>query len=280
MIYAFLSALLQAISLITNKIGLKRRELHTADYVTMLFSLLTLWGWVAVLLLKPNLDFNKYFSHLPWLLAIVITAAGWNYIYFRSIKHEKASTVETLMNLSIPASIFVSWLSGSEAFSWLNLILLSLGIYVLLSSFRKQHHFELDKYLTNLILAIILLAAENTLVQIALINHYFEPIGLYAIRTTLMAALFWVVFRPGKIELSIQEKIVLPIVSIIGAALVILKWFSFAATGVVITSLIWFLIPVIVFLFSVIFLKEKIERKHIIAVTVLLAICSIVFFLD
>lgn len=280
MIYALLSAFLQAISLIINKVGLKRRTLHTADYATMLFGLLSVWGWISVIVFHPQWNIDSYLSHLSWFIGIVLTAAGWNYIYLRSVKHEKASVVETLMNLSIPASVFVSWLSGSEQFSWLNFVLLMIGICVLLSSFRKHHHFELDKYLTKLVMAIILLAIENTLVKISLSNNYFEPISLYALRTSFIAVLFWIVFRPGKIELSWQEKAILPIASLVGATLITIKWFSFAASGVVTTSLIWFLVPVIVFMSSVVFLKEKPEKKHILAVVILLAICSIVFVLD
>ena len=259
---------------ILEKITLKKKSLNIKAFQTATFL-------SAFLVMIPLLFFFWKFDPQALLLqniliflAVIIIGVLANIALFTAIKHEKISTLEPALILeplfTIILSIIFSFFTQGLFERNLNIIIPALiaGTALVLVHVKK-HHLEFNKYFIAAIAGSFLFALE--LVTTRLILDYYSPISFYFLRCLGIFLVSIIIFRPkfSKIKPSTRVRIFE-----IGAFWVlyrVLVYYGYLQLGVISTTLIVMLGPVLVYAFAKFILKEKLHWKDILASIIIIA---------
>jgi len=99
----------------------------------------------------------------------------------------------------------------------------------------------------------------------------YSPSALYAVRTGLVFLSLWLVFRPNFRRLTSQNILSIFILAIIATSYMTFMFSGFKDFGVVFTTLILTLTPILIYFFTVVFLKEKLRKRVVLAAAIILA---------
>lgn len=201
--------------------------------------------------------------------AVILIAFCYNYLYYYSLSHEKVTEVEPLaMTHSIIAVVLATIIYPSER-DFLVFGLALIATSALIFSRIEKNHIRFDKHALAM-LGFASLFAVETLFLKGLLTVY-SPVALYAFRTGVLALLFFMFFRPKirGIEFRKVRSIFFDAISV--SLQYVTLYFAYSKIGIVRTSLIVTLGPFLIFVFSFIFLKEKIVVKKLLADAVILA---------
>jgi len=119
-------------------------------------------------------------------------------------------------------------------------------------------------------LGFVLLAAIEAIFDRQLLEVY-SPSALYAVRTGLVFLSLWLVFRPNFRRLTSQNILSIFILAIIATSYMTFMFSGFKDFGVVFTTLILTLTPILIYFFTVVFLKEKLRKRVVLAAAIILA---------
>lgn len=217
----------------------------------------------------------KAFSgeYLLYFFAVIIIAFVYNYLYYYSLNHEKVTEVEPLaMSHSIIAVVLAALIYPSER-DVLVFILALVAATALIFSRIEKNQIKFDKHAYAMLGFATLFAVETLFLKKLL--EVYSPIALYSVRTGVLALLFFIFLKPNLKKLD-PKKIGIIFLDAVSVSLqYIALYFAYSKIGLIRTSLIVTLGPVLIFVFSYIFLKEKIVIKKILADVVILA-CVVV----
>ncbi|PIZ00536.1 hypothetical protein COY62_02095 [bacterium (Candidatus Howlettbacteria) CG_4_10_14_0_8_um_filter_40_9] len=201
--------------------------------------------------------------------AVILIAFLYNYLYYYSLSHEDVTEVEPLaMTHSIIAVVLATLIYPSER-DYLVFMLAIIAATALFISRIEKKHISFDKYALAM-LGFATLFAVETLFLKGLLAVY-SPVALYCFRTGMLVLLFFIFFRPKIRDLRVRKikSIFLDAMSV--SLQYVTLYFAYSRIGIVRTSLIVTLGPFLIFVFSFIFLKEKIVVKKLLADAVILA---------
>ena len=201
--------------------------------------------------------------------AVILIAFLYNYLYYYSLSHEDVTEVEPLaMTHSIIAVVLATLIYPSER-DYLVFMLAIIAATALFISRIEKKHISFDKYALAM-LGFTTLFAVETLFLKGLLAVY-SPVALYCFRTGMLVLLFFIFFRPKIRDLRVRKikSIFLDAMSV--SLQYVTLYFAYSRIGIVRTSLIVTLGPFLIFVFSFIFLKEKIVVKKLLADAVILA---------
>jgi len=119
-------------------------------------------------------------------------------------------------------------------------------------------------------LGFVLLAAIEAIFDRQLLEVY-SPSALYAVRTGLVFLSLWLVFRPNFRRLTSQNILSIFILAVIATSYMIFMFSGFKDFGVVFTTLVLTLTPILIYFFAVVFLKEKLRKRVVLAAAIILA---------
>lgn len=205
-------------------------------------------------------------------LGVVIISVLANISMFFAIKWEKVSNLEPALILeplftvllALIFSLFIQGLYDTKPTVIIPAIIAGITLVV---THIKKHHLDFNKYFLAAIAGAFFFALE--LVMTRLILDYYTPISFYFLRSTAVLLLSFLLFRPkfSKLKSSVKWQILL-----IGALWVlyrIIVYYGYLKLGFIFTTLIIMLGPIFVYLFAKIFLKEKLEKRNIIAAIII-----------
>lgn len=280
---ATFGAFLEAAGTIIEKKVLRKHKINHKNYTVFEFTAIVLAAIPAFLVL--SMLFPQIFS---WKLApeafqlknilifsaIVIFSIFANLLVFYAMKWEKITELEPI-RLSQP--LFVILLAfvlyASERTTPENIIIVALiASLALIFSHIKKHHVQFSKYAVSALLGSLFFAIDLVLSKFLL--PYYSPLSLYFIRSLFVLIICIPLLKP---KFSAAKKQTWKFIFITGFIWVLYRsvlYYSYSLKGIIFTTLIFLLAPVFIYLFSYIYLKEKLSWRNIVA-SIIILLCVV-----
>ncbi|MFA6963297.1 MAG: hypothetical protein WC227_01090 [Patescibacteria group bacterium] len=256
MLFAFLASLLSAGEDIINKIILGKMKLAVQEYLPIAFAFITV---ISLFLAPIDFRFDSTVLSLPHLLIFVLLLASstiWNILLAKSMKTEPLHEYEAII-LTVPLATVIMamiFLPGERNTSAIIAGIVS-TLALLIFKFKK-HHLNFSKTASRTALAVVFIAVEAICIKTLLVD--LSPALLYFFRVFFLTIIFHIIFKPNYDILKIKPvRMGLLAASLIGATLMVLKYSAFAEIGVVHSTIILLLAPLLTYLGSYFYFKER-----------------------
>lgn len=267
MIYALIGAIISAITLILQKYILSYLKVNYKTFNVLVFIFLFLFtavlfpkfGWI-----KPE---ALSFYYLLFGILMVITATLWNILLSQSLQKEHLVEFELIQMLQPLLTIFIGSLIFTSERSMYILPAAFIGSLALIIAHIRRDHIYFDKYAKYLLLAVVLMSIEMIFIKILL--NVYSPVALYMVRTFFIAIASWVVLMPSFKGLDAKRISIMVGTSALAVAQMVLIYTAIELRGLVFTTLILILTPILVYILSVIFFREKLKTMTIISAVVI-----------
>lgn len=275
MIYLpIIGAIALASGTILQKMLLRKRKLDIKEYNILEFlSIVIVMALVLVFFwrLEPE---ALQLKNILIFVGIVLISIAANLFMLYSIKWEKVTNLEPakmfeplfVVLLSIVFSFFF------QGYYERDLRMIIPGIIsacALIFSHVRKHHLDFNKYFISAIIGSFFFALE--LILSILILDYYSSFTFYFLRCTAILLITYLIFRPKINNLKNKEKLSFLIIGAIWVIVRIIMYYGYQKIGIVSTTIILMLGPVLIYFFAKIFLKEKLHWKNILAAIIILA---------
>lgn len=267
--FPFIAALAQVGGIIIDKITLTRRQVETHVFVPILF--LFLFLFTAILYpIWGEISFEIFQSYyLIIFIIMLVLAITWNIFYYQGVQAEKVQEFELIVMFQPLLTILLATLVfKGERSLHLEIAAFIAAVFLIIAHIKKAH-LEISKGSTKLILAVICMSVELILVKILL--EVFSPVALYFVRTGIIFIFFMLLYRPHLKRVADSNILLIMSSSFLGTTQMVTKFYGFEEFGVVYTSLVLILSPILVYLIAVIFLHERLKHRMIVSIVVILA---------
>ncbi|MBI2631834.1 DMT family transporter [Candidatus Pacearchaeota archaeon] len=268
-----IGAFLEAAGMILEKKVLRNKRINYKNY--------TVYEFLAIVLVMIPILFFTWkigsgaFSTKNILIFsfVILVSVIANLLIFFSLKRENVTEFESVWVAQPLFTIILAFiLFQSERKISLAIFAFVASIALLISHIEK-HHLKFDKYIIAAILGSFLFSVE--LIASNLILKYYNPFTFYFIRSFFIFLITFAMFRPSGNEL--KNKSLLTTILIIGLIWALYRaiiYYGYQTLGVIFTTTIFILSPVLIFLFAIIFLKEKPTKKQVLS-TLIITLCVI-----
>jgi drug/metabolite transporter (DMT)-like permease len=266
--FPIIAALSQVGGILVDKITLTRKQVELRVFIPLLFLFLVLTtGILYPFLGKVNTDFLKP-SFLLLFLAMMICAVIWNIFYYRGVQQEKIHDYELIIMFQPLLTILLAtlFLKGERN---IHIIIASLlaAIFLIIAHIKRKH-LDLTLGAWNLIGAVVFMSVE--LIIIDQLLKVYSPVALYFLRTGILFIFFYIYYRPKVNKVANANLWLIFATAALGTIQMVTKFYGFEVYGVVYTSLVLILSPVLVYVLSNIFLHERFKARTIISFVVIL----------
>lgn len=268
MILPILASISRALEIIVDKDILSRQKTDFRNYLIGTF-LLILVVAVALGIFLGRISSN--FFTLPYLLAfvgIVATAVGWNAIFYRAIQHEKLTDAEPIILATPLAVILIGVIFLPSERKWSYVILGIIAALSVIAAYFRKRHLRFNLYSLALIGYVLLFGFEALFTKVVLTN--INGFALYPIRVFFVMIILALVLRPPLKKANNLNWLSFAIVAIIANVYYLFLYLSYAHFGITITALFTVIQPVLIYLASLFFFKEKFNWRNIVAAVVVL----------
>lgn len=261
--FAFIAAVAQAGGIIVDKIILTRRRMEIHVFIPVLFLFLfLLTGILMPHLGKISLEIFKPY-YLVIFLLMIAAAIIWNVFYYQGVQKEKVHEFELIIMFQPLLTILLAAVLIEKNTNIHLLIAAIIASLSLIFSHLRKNHFELSSGSRGLILAVIFMSIEIILQKIIL--EVFSPVALYFVRTGIIFLIFLFLYQPRLRQVSNAHLFLLLATSALGVTQMITKFYGFQSYGVIYTSLILILSPVLVYITSTILLHERLKLRTVLS---------------
>ena len=207
-------------------------------------------------------------------LLVVIFSMLANVFMFYSMKWEKISNLEPARVLEplfviILALIFSFFAEGLYERN-LNVVIPALiSAFALVFSHAKKHHLEFNKYFMAAIFGSFFFALE--LVISRLVLDFYSPLSFYFLRSSGVLLLSFLIFKPKFKNLDTKAKGIIFVTGAIWVLYRILVYYGYLKIGVIFTTLVLMLGPILIYILAFFVLKEKIGWRNVVAAMIIVA---------
>lgn len=279
MITAFISAIGNAISILFGKYIVHEKNMSGLLLlkVQMLF--------VAVCMIIPTLVWGivepEFFtSKYIWAyVATIILGVAFNIIYYTVLSKKNISEIQPITILATPTAIIMAMVIFPEERNLAVLAISAVATGALLLSRLEKGKLKFDKYSWLLIIFNILYAIETILIKYLL--DVTNAFSLYGSRVMILALMFFIILPHIKVN-KISKKSLghISINSAITAIEHTTKFFAISAIGIINSSMILLLGPIIILIYSRIFFKEKISLRRGIGDAIIIICIAVIVLLS
>lgn len=266
MIAPFLAALAMGAQTIVDKVSLSKRKIPLGTFIPFLFLYLFFFSALATPFLgRVNWGLLLSPQFLFLFLVLIILAITWNIFYYESLQKEKLYEFETIIMLVPLVTIVLSWVFFPETWDVRIGVAAIIAAAALVWSHWDKHHFSLNHYSMNLLVAVVLMATEDIIAAELLRDGVISPVALYSVRTLILFGFFYAYYRPQtkKIDRGFLNAISLS--GLLGAIFMILRYYGYKEVGIPFTALVTLAAPMGVYAASAMVLHERMRLKVIIA---------------
>lgn len=273
MVAALLSAVSTALSLVVDKLALSRERISLRVFLPLVFAFLC--GFTLLLspfLARIDLEIALLPNSLFLLFLMAMMAVAWNVLFYQSVKkermyeHEMITMTAPLITIVL-AAIFFPEERNAQVF-----VLAVIASLALFFARKEKAKFILDRDGYNLLLGVILMSAENIIFRELL--YSYTPVALYAIRTFILACFFMAYYAPRYKQVTPRHWWMIAGSALLGVVAMVGKLYAFEQLGVIYTTLISMLAPLLVFFASWEIFHERIRARIIVASLIILAVVS------
>lgn len=204
---------------------------------------------------------------------IILFSIVANLFTFYSMKWEKVTNLEPAKMLEplfvVLLAIFFSFFVEGLYEKNLKIIIPALiAGAALIFSHIKKHHLNFNRYFIAAMLGSFFFALE--LVISRLILNYYSPITFYFLRCLVIFLISFAMFKPKLTSLNKKVRFEILAIGLIWAIYRIIIYYGYINLGIIFTTLIIMLAPILIYIFAWKFLKEKIKWRNIIAALVII----------
>lgn len=271
MLYPFLAVIFDALTLIiTKKIFVRFKALDSRSFAWWLFVWISLIG----LMLSPWLVVINPAALEPyylWLLvALVFLAANLNLLYYYSLEYEKVCEIEPFLLFNPIVAIVVASFFYADERSWHVYVAAAVAGAVLAWAHLNHRHLKLNRPLLAILGFSVLYAIEVVILKKLL--TVYSPLSLYIIRAAMTALFLWIINKGKITKINIKE---VPYFILLALGAIVTSWLvytSYHGVGIGMTMAVLLLSPILVYLLSIIYLKEKLKPKDLIASIVIVGV--------
>lgn len=271
MFSAILASIGYAGGVVVDKIILSLNRISTRIFIPLLFAFLAGITLIFVPFLG-KLDFSKLtLWYAALFIAMLVVAVIWNIYYYEGLQKENLHEFELIMLFSpIATIIFAEAFLPSER---------NLGVFIaglvasaaFLFSRLKSHHLAISKTAKGTILAMVLISFESVLIRLLL--DVFSPVILYFLRTLVITAVFYIMYKPKLSTVPAKMIWATALSASFGVLQMVLKYYGFKSLGVIETTMILLLGPFLVYTFSYFYFQERFHYKKDIYCAIVVVLC-------
>ncbi len=258
-----------------EKIILGKKKINSQTFVSATF-LATIIVMLPFIYFFWKLDAQAFeLKNLFIFFLIIISSLTANLLLFFAIKWEKITTLEPAIILeplfTILLALVFSFIFGTILFQRnFNVIFPAIiASLALVFSHIKKHHLDFNKYFLAAIGASFFFALELVLTK--LILDYYTPISFYFLRCLSIFIVAFFLFRPKLSAINTKIKWQIFVTGALWVFYRVMVYYGYIQLGVIFTTLLLLLGPVFVYAFARIFLKEKLDKRNILAAIVIIA---------
>jgi len=270
MVYYFpiLGAISLAIGTILERHVLRKRKVDIKLYqvVSFLCIVLVMLPFIYFFWKADSAAFET--KNIMIFVAVVLFSIIANLTAFYSLKWEKVGNLEPARVLEplfviILAVIFSFFAQGLYERD-INIIAPALvaGLVLVITHFKKDH-LDFNKYFIAAVIGSFFFALE--LVVSRLILDFYSPLSFYFLRASSIFLISWIIFKPKLQGLNTKVKFEIFLTGAIWVVYRILVYYGYLNIGVVFTTLLLMLAPVLIYTFAHFFLGEKMSWKNFVA---------------
>ena len=269
-IIPFLAAIGNVFGVIVDKIALSRERIPLDVFQTFLFLFLCFFTAIFVPFLG-KINFSLAFSNTYLLIFVmmVATAIVWNIFYYKGLQKESLNEFELIIIMTPLMTTFLAGLFLVEERNWTVIQASVVASLALILSHLRRRHLVFSRHSLGLIICVFLISLEMIFQKLLL--KVYPPASLYFLRTLVIFIFFYILWRPKISKISLKSHGLIIASAAAGAMQMILKFYGFGIFGIVYTTLIMTLAPILVYFASAFIFKEKLAKRTIIAATVILA---------
>ncbi|MBU2595649.1 DMT family transporter [Patescibacteria group bacterium] len=270
MIAGLIAAITQALGVTLDKVVLSYRKIPLRDFIPVVFFFLCLFT-LPVLFFKGSVAWQEFFAwkYILLYLGMILIAVLWNFLYYQGVRSERVQEFELILMLNpliviALAALFFPWERNLQ-------ILLAgfIASLALIFAHLKREHLFFSRAALGLIACVILMSIETIMHRVLL--NFISPAPLYFSRTLILLFFFYFFYRPKNI-LNLN-KISLGLIvlnGLLGSIQFIARFYGYQKGGVIITTVVLTLAPILVYLTAYLYFKEEINQRKIIAGAIIL----------
>jgi drug/metabolite transporter (DMT)-like permease len=267
-----IGALLEATGMTFEKKLLKKKSLNYKNYAVYEF-LGIIIAMLTFIFFVWRIDSAAFSTkNILILIGIIISSVFANLLIFYSLKREDITEFEPVWLMQPIFTIILAFLIYSSERKWTIFILALIASFSLVASHIRKHHLVFNKYLIAALLGGFCFAIELVLSKEIL--PFYSPFTLYFLRCFFVLIIIFLIYRPTGKEINKKLGISFLILGFIWTAYRTIIYYGYETYGIVFTTMILILSPVFLFIFAVIFLKEKPKKRNIISSAIIL-VCVI-----
>lgn len=277
----FLGALSEATGTIIEKKVLRKKRVDFRAYNT--FSFLAIILMLIPLLFILNFIFPEKFpitinseafilKNIIILLGVIFFSILANLFVFYAMKWEKMTEIEPMRLMQPLFTIILAFIfyTGERQTQTQILIAALIASLTLILSHVHKYHFQLNKYAWSAIFGSLFFAIE--LVISKQILTYYPPLIFYLFRCLGVFLVSLFIFKSNAKKIEIKTWSMIYITGLIWIVYRLLLYTSFVKSGLIITTLLFILTPVFIYILSYKYLNEKPNWRNIIA-SVIIVLC-------
>lgn len=274
-LFPFLGAILQSASFTLDKAILSVKKLSYKAYVGLSFPLLAFFDFAIFLIFKPSFSFSLLSKEI--LLMLFVSAAfsiGTNILYYRALEAEELGEMQTLSLLGRLPAILFAVIAFPEERSFFIILLAILSSLFIIWSHWENHKFQIKKNTLKFLVWFLFIVPFGGILSKVLLGT-LNPIVLMLFQDGIVAIALSSFYFRDVIKISRDKLLFLLATNLFSSAGWILYFISIKNNGIIYTALLFSLQPVLTYMASALVLKEKIQKKKVIAFVAVL-ICAVV----
>lgn len=269
-LFPFLGAIFQTVSFTLDKVILSVKKTGYKTYLGLSFPLIFFFDFLIFLVFRPPASLAVFSGIIIFiLLARALISIVTNLLYYRALAKDALTELQTLGLLGgLPVIIFSAITFADERNIWI-ILLATISSLAIIWSHWDHHHFQIKKD-TLIFLVWFLLVVPFGAILSKILLATFHSITLMLIQDGAVALILGWFYLKESFKVSSGAILPLLLTNFFSSAGWILYFLSIQQVGIVYTVLLFSLQPLLTYFASLLFLKEKPERKKIFAFVVIL----------
>jgi drug/metabolite transporter (DMT)-like permease len=276
MYYAFISAITNIVAVVVNKRLLSIDKMNVATFLGWLFIFLCLITglsipWIGFIDLEQA--FTSYYVFI--FLTMILLAAVWNYFYYTCLEKDNLSDFQLISIIQPLLTVILSMVVYDDERN-LKVIIAAFvaGLALLLSHLFR---WKIENYAITIPLFLtIILSSIESLYHKELLEVY-SPAALYFTRTFFIAIIFGIIGAKTFFKVSQNNLKTTFTIAFFAVIAMVASFYGYQTIGLAKTQIIMLLFPIGSTILSVYYLKERIKKRKIVALIIIIG-CIIYAF--
>lgn len=266
-----IAALLQASSFTLDKAVLNLKRVNWRRYLTVSFPLMGVLMAAAFFIRRPPVTLSLLTPTLLALLAgLILEIVITNILFYRALQHDNLTELRLWgLALKIPMILGIAYLFTDER-NWATILLALVASVAVVWSHLDHARLRIHRHTAPYILwSLITYPLAIAGAKIAL--RSLDPIALETFRFIPVALIMFLLFHNSmKRPIGSVSWTFLLATNVLTTASGILLLYGYHSLGVIYTGLLFTLEPMLVYVFALVILGERFERKKFIGFVVVL----------